>query len=70
MANISTSTNCNVSFTEEEKEILQKAREICKDIGHEIWSSCNGIDEDEISFFFFRIGDSIENILNGIYESP
>ncbi len=41
MANISTSTNCNISFTDQEKGILQKASEICKNIGHELWHSGN-----------------------------
>lgn len=54
MASISTSTNCSVDLTEEEREILQKASEICKGIGKEIWQTGNGTDEeDEVSFFFF-----------------
>lgn len=71
MANISTSTDCRVSFTEEEKEIMQKASEICKRVGSEIWHDGNGTDEeDEISFFFSGIGGSIENALKGNYWMP
>lgn len=71
MANISTSTNCDISFTDEEKEILQKASEICKKIGHQIWMTGNGTDEeDEIQFFFSGIGGSIENALKGNYWMP
>lgn len=71
MANISTSTSCNIKFSEEESEILQKASEIFKNIGHEIWKTGDGTDEeDEISFFFSEIGGSIENVLNGKYYSP
>lgn len=71
MANISTSTACSVTFTEEEKEILQKASEICKKVGMEIWHDGNGTDEeDEAAFFFSGIGGSIENALNGKYWMP
>lgn len=71
MASISTSTSCGVSFTEEEKEILQKASEICKGIGKEIWQTGNGTDEeDEVCFFFSGIGGSIENALKGNYWAP
>lgn len=71
MANISTSTDCSVTFTEEEKEILQKASEICKKIGSEIWHDGNGTDEeDEAAFFFSGIGGSIENALKGKYWAP
>lgn len=37
MATISTNTTCAVSFTDEEKKILQKASEICKNAGQEAW---------------------------------
>lgn len=71
MANISTSTSCSIKFSEEESEILQKASEIFKNIGHEIWQTGDGTDEeDEISFFFSEIGGSIENALSGKYWSP
>ena len=71
MASISTSTDCSVEFTDEEKEVLQKASEICKRIGKEIWQTGNGTDEeDEISFFFSGIGGSIENALKGNYWAP
>lgn len=71
MASISTSTNCSVDLTEEEREILQKASEICKDIGKEIWQTGNETDEeDRVSFFFSEIGGSIENALKGNYWSP
>lgn len=66
MANISTNTNCNISFTDEEKEILQKASEICKNIAHEIWSSGNGTDEEDTTeYFFFGIGESLDRALTG-----
>lgn len=45
MANISTSTDCSVTFTDKEREILQKASEICKKVGMEIWHNGNGTDE-------------------------
>lgn len=71
MASISTSTNCSVNFSDEEKEILQKASEICKNIGREIWHDGNGTDEeDEAAFFFSEIGGSIENALKGNYWAP
>lgn len=70
MANISTSTNCSVGFTDEEKEILQKASEICNKIGNEIWRAGNTDEEDEISYFFSGIGGSIENALKGNYWKP
>lgn len=71
MANISTSSNCSIRFTDEEKEVLQKASEICTKIGGEIWRNGNGTDEeDEISFFFSGIGGSIENALKGNYWTP
>lgn len=71
MANISTSTNCSVEFLDEEKEVLQKASEICKNIGREIWHDGNGTDEeDEAAFFFSGIGGSIENALKGNYWAP
>lgn len=71
MADISTSTNCSVNFSDEEKEILQKASEICKNIGREIWHDGNGTDEeDEAAFFFSVIGESIENALKGNYWAP
>lgn len=70
MANISTSTNCNVSFTDEEKKILQKASEICNKIGREIWRTGSADEEDEISYFFSGIGESIENALKGNYWKP
>ncbi len=71
MANISTSTNCSVSFSDEEKEILQKASKICKNIGHEIWRNGNDTnEEDEAAFFFSGIGGSIENALKGNYWAP
>lgn len=68
MASISTSTNCSVNFSDEEKEILQKASEICKNIGREIWYDGNDTDEeDEAAFFFSEIGGGIENALKGNY---
>ena len=71
MANISTSTNCSVSFSDEEKEILQKSSEICKNIGREIWHDGNGTDEeDEAAFFFSEIGGSIKNALKGNNWAP
>ncbi len=71
MANVSISTNCSISFTNEENEILQKASDICKRIGHEIWQTGSGTDaEDEVSFFFTGIGGSIENALKGNYWMP
>lgn len=71
MANISTSTDCSVTFTDEEREILQKASEICKKVGNEIWHNGNGTDEeDEVAFFFSEISGSIENALNGKYWMP
>ena len=71
MASISTSTDCSVKFTDEEKEVLQKASEICKRIGKEIWQTGNGTDEeDEASFFFSEISGSIENALKGKYWMP
>lgn len=71
MASISTSTNCSVSFSDEEKEILQKASEIYKNIGREIWHDGNDTDEeDEAAFFFSEIGGSIENALKGNYWAP
>lgn len=71
MANVSTSTNCSIEFTDEENEVLQKASEICKKIGSEIWQTGNGTDEeDEISFFFSEIGGSIKNALEGKYWAP
>ena len=51
MANISTSTSCSVSFTDEEKKILQKASEICKTIGREIWHDGNDTDEEDQAAF-------------------
>lgn len=71
MANISTSTSCNIKFSEEESEILQRASEIFKNIGQEIWQTGDGTDEeDEIAFFFSEIGGSIENALSGKYWAP
>lgn len=71
MADISTCTSCSISFTDEETEILQRASEICKNIGHEIWRTGHGTDEeDEIQFFFSEIGGSIENALEGKYWMP
>lgn len=68
MASISTSTNCSVSFTDEEKEILQKASDICKNVGNEIWHDGNGSDEEDIAAFFFsELGENIENALKGDY---
>lgn len=67
MASMSTSTSCKVSFAEEEKEILQKASEICKNVGNEIWHDRNGSDEeDTVSFFFSDLGKNIERALKGI----
>lgn len=66
MANISINTNCNVSFSEEEKEILKKASEICKNIAYEIWSSGDGTDEEDIAEYFFSgISENLENALKG-----
>lgn len=70
MANISTSTNCSIEFTDEEKEVLQKASEICKKVGDEIWKTGNTDEEDEISYFFSGIGGSIENALKGNFWVP
>ena len=71
MANISTNTDCSVTFTDEEKKILQKASEICKKVGKDIWHNGNDTDEeDEVAFFFSEIGDSIENALKGNYWMP
>lgn len=71
MASISTNIECSISFADEEKEILQKAGEICNRIAHELWHTGSGTDiEDEMSFFFSGIGGSLENILKGIYERP
>ncbi len=71
MANISTNTDCSVTFTEEEKEIFQKASEICKRVGHEIWQMGNGTDkEDQVSFFFSELGGCIDNATNGKYFAP
>lgn len=71
MASVSTSTSCGVSFSEEEKEILEKASEICKEIGKEVWRTGNGTDEeDEVAFFFSGIGGSIKNALEGKYWAP
>lgn len=68
MASISTSTNCSVSFTDEEKEILQKASEICKNVGNEIWHNGNDSDEEDIAAFFFsELGENIEHALKGDY---
>lgn len=68
MATISTNTTFAVSFTDEEKEILQQASEICKNVGQEIWDDGDGTDEeDETSFFFSQIGEGIQNILSGNY---
>lgn len=47
MATISVNTTCAVSFTDEEREILQKAREICKSVGKEIWEDGDGTDEED-----------------------
>lgn len=68
MANISTNTNCSIDFTDEEKEILQKASEICKNIGQEIWHDGETDEEDEIAFLFSQIGEAIKNILNKNYH--
>lgn len=71
MASISTNTSCSISFTDEEKEILQKASEVCNRIGTEIWQEGDHTDaEDDVSFFFSNIGGSIENALKGNYWSP
>lgn len=71
MANISTSTDCSVTFTEEEKEILQKASDICKKVGKEIWHNGNDtVEEDEAAFFFSEISGSIENALKGEFWMP
>lgn len=67
MANISTSKNCIVNFSDEEKEILKKASEICNKIGNEIWKNGTTDETDEISYFFTGIGGSIENSLKGNY---
>lgn len=66
MANISTNTDCNISFTDEEKEVLKKASEICKNIAREIWQDGNGTDEEDIAEYFFSgISESLENALKG-----
>ena len=70
MTNISTSTNCSIDFSNEEKEILQKASEICKKISSEIWETGSKDEEDEISYFFYGIGGSIDNALKGNYWKP
>lgn len=68
MASVSTSASCSVSFTEEEKEILQKASEICKSVGNEIWHDGNGTDEEDIAAFFFSdLGGYIQKALKGDY---
>lgn len=68
MANVSINTSCKVSFTDEEKEILQKASEICKTVGDEIWHDGNGSDEEDIAAFFFSgLSENIEHALNGDY---
>lgn len=70
MANISTNTECHIEFTEEEKEILQKASGILKDISHEIWHSGKTDKEEDIAFFFSQISGSIDNALKGNYWTP
>lgn len=67
MANISTNTNCIIDFTDEEKEILQKASKICISVGKEIWHDGETDEEDEIAFLFSQIGETIKNILNKNY---
>lgn len=47
MADISTNISCSISFTDEEMEILQKASEIFKRIGHEIWLTGHDTDEED-----------------------
>ena len=71
MADVITNSSVSIELTEEEKEILSKAGEICNGIGNDIWRNGNGTDEeDEVSFFFSSIGGSIENALKGRYWTP
>lgn len=68
MAKVSTNTSCKVLFTDEEKEILQKASEICKTVGDEIWHDGNGSDEEDMAAFFFsELIENIEHALKGDY---
>lgn len=66
MASYSSSKEVDVVFTEEEKEVLEKARDILKSVGKDLWND----DFDEESFFFSELGNGIENALKGNYWLP
>lgn len=62
------SVNCNVeiTFTNEEKEILQKAQKILDNTEKELWRSDNE-DAIDLSYIFCEAAYSIEKILKGNY---
>jgi hypothetical protein len=59
---IQTSSSASVSFTDEEKEILQKAHDILRETAKELWSDGSDAAED-LSFEIGGVADGINGIL-------
>jgi len=69
MANVTNdgSSNVSVTFTDDEKEVLLKAKEIIGDLSKKLL--INGNEEhDKAPLFFTQMSDNLENVLEGKYD--
>jgi hypothetical protein len=63
---VSSNTNLSISFTEEEKEILNKAKDILKEVYEDLWQKDND-DLDEVTYMFYDASYVIKRILEENY---
>lgn len=64
MANIS--CDVNINFTDEEKEVLRKAKEILDNVANMLWK-CDSEEAMDMSYIFGEPADQIQEILDGHY---
>lgn len=70
MANINTYSSASVSFTDDEKEILQKAHDLLKETGNELYEKCWSTNElgEDLAYEIGEIAEGIERAINGKYH--
>ena len=64
--NVSVSSNASISFTEQEKDILTKAKDILKQVGDKLWQSDND-DVMDLGCYFTDVSYNIKDILEENY---
>lgn len=64
--NVSVSSNTSISFTEQEKDILTKAKDILKQVGDKLWQSDND-DVMDLGCYFSDVSYNIKDILEENY---